>query len=162
MMNLWGRELKEMLRHYAYAGGWWVCGESLPNDANSVTLDPQVKDERGLPVPHLNHRWSDNDRRLIQDGIRKATEILEAAGAWRVQAGPVSSAHPMGTVRMGDDPRRSVVNSYGQAHDIPNLFVTDTSLFPTGGGANITLTAMALTLRAADYIIQQAKAGHLN
>jgi choline dehydrogenase-like flavoprotein len=63
---------------------------------------------------------------------------------------------------MGEDPHRSVVNTYGQTHDIPNLFVTDTSVFPTGGGANITLTAMAIALRAADYIVQQAKAGYLN
>jgi choline dehydrogenase-like flavoprotein len=68
----------------------------------------------------------------------------------------------MGTVRMGNDPQTSVLNPYCQAHDIPNLFVTDTSVFPTGGGVNITLTAMAITLRAARYIIEQAKAGDLN
>jgi choline dehydrogenase-like flavoprotein len=99
---------------------------------------------------------------LIQHGSQKAKEILEAAGAWQVQTGPVSSAHPMGTVRMGNDPQTSVVNSFCQSHDIPNLFVTDSSVFPTGGGANITLTAMAITLRASRYIIEQAKAGNLN
>jgi choline dehydrogenase-like flavoprotein len=113
-------------------------------------------------VAHLKHSWLDNDRHLIRHGIQKATEALEAAGAWRVQAGPVSSAHPMGTVRMGKDPQKSVVNSYCQSHDIPNLFVTDTSVFPTGGGANVTLTAMAISLRAAGYLIEQARAGHLN
>jgi choline dehydrogenase-like flavoprotein len=162
MMNLWGAELKEMIRHYAFAGGWWVCGEGLPNDDNTVTLDPEVKDKHGLPVAHLKHCWTDNDRALIRHGIQKAGEILEAAGAWKVQAGPVSSAHPMGTVRMGYDPASSVVNSFGQSHDIPNLFVTDTSLFPTGGGANITLTAMAIALRASRYIIEQVKVGNLN
>lgn len=162
MMNLWGQDLKEMIRYYAYAGGWWVCGEGLPNDENSVTLDAQVTDDHGLPVAHLTHGWTDNDRNLIQHSLQKATETLEAAGAWRVEAGPISSAHPMGTVRMGNDPRTSVLNPYCQAHDIPNLFVTDTSVFPTGGGVNITLTAMAITLRAAQYIIEQAKAGNLN
>jgi choline dehydrogenase-like flavoprotein len=162
MTNLWGRDLKEMLRYYAQAGGWWVVGEGLPNDANTVSLDPGVKDRRGLPVAHLHHGWSDNDQRMIAHGRRKATELLEAAGAWRVQAGPVSSAHPMGTVRIGADPHTSVLNSYCQAHDIPNLFVTDTSIFPTGGGANITLTAMAVALRAAEHIIGQAKTGSLN
>jgi choline dehydrogenase-like flavoprotein len=156
MMNLWGVELKEMISHYAFAGGWWVCGEGLPNDDNSVTLDPEVKDKYGLPVAHLRHSWADNDRRLIQHGIQKAVETLEAAGAWRVQAGPVSSAHPMGTVRMGRDPQTSVINSFCQSHDIPNLFVTDTSVFPTGSGVNTTLTAMAIALRASRYIIQQA------
>lgn len=162
MMNLWGAELKEMIHYYAYAGGWWVCGEGLPNNDNRVTLDSQVKDKFGMLVAHLQHSWTDNDRHLIQHGIEKAREILEAAGAWRVQAGPVSSAHPMGTVRMGNDPRSSVVSSYCQSHDIPNLFVTDTSVFPTGGGANVTLTAMAVTLRASRYIIEQAKAGSFN
>ncbi len=162
MTNLWGQDLKEMIRYYARAGGWWVVGEGLANDANSVSLDPEVKDSHGLPVAHLRHGWADNDQRMITHGRQKAIELLEAAGAWRVQAGPVSSAHPMGTVRIGRDPRTSVLNSFCQAHDIPNLFVTDTSLFPTGGGANITLTAMAVTLRAADYIIGQTKTGSLN
>jgi choline dehydrogenase-like flavoprotein len=162
MMNLWGEELKEMIRYYAFAAGWWVCGEGLPNDDNSVALDPELKDKHGLPVAHLRHSWADNDQRLIQHGIQKATETLEAAGAWRVQAGPVSSAHPMGTVRMGHNPQSSVLNSYCQSHDIPNLFVTDTSVFPTGGGVNITLTAMAITLRATRHMIQEAKAGNLN
>jgi choline dehydrogenase-like flavoprotein len=162
MMNVWGADLKEMIRYYAYAGGWWVCGEGLPNDDNTVTLDPEVKDKHGLPVAHLKHSWADNDRALIQHGMQKARETLEAAGAWRVQAGPVSSAHPMGTVRIGQDLQTSVINSFCQSHDIPNLFVTDTSVFPSGGGANITLTAMAVTLRASRYIIEQAKLGNLN
>jgi choline dehydrogenase-like flavoprotein len=157
MMNLWGAELKEMISHYAFAGGWWVCGEGLPNDDNSVTLDPEAKDKYGLPVAHLRHSWADNDRRLIQHGVQKAGETLETAGAWRVQAGPVSSAHPMGTVRMGRDPQTSVINSHCQSHDIPNLFVADTSVFPTGSGVNTTLTAMTIALRASRYIIQQAK-----
>jgi choline dehydrogenase-like flavoprotein len=63
----------------------------------------------------------------------------------------------MGTVRMGRDPQTSVINSHCQSHDIPNLFVTDTSVFPTGSGVNTTLTAMAIALRASRYIIQQAK-----
>lgn len=162
MTNLWGAELKEMLHYYAYAGGWWVCGEGLPNEDNTVTLDPEIKDSYGLPVAHLKHSWGENDRRLIQHGIDKAKELLAAAGAWRRVAGPISSAHPMGTVRMGHDPQMSVINSYCQSHDIPNLFVADTSVLPTGGGTNITLTAMAVAHRASRYIIEQAKAGNLN
>ena len=137
------------------AGG--SAGRGLPNDNNSVTLDAEVKDKHGLPVAHLKHWWTDNDRRLIQHGSQKAKEILEAAGAWRVQAGPVSSAHPMGTVRMGNDPQTSVINPYCQSHDIPNLFVTDTSIFPTGGGANITLTAMAITCEPRTISLSRLK-----
>lgn len=162
MMNLWGKELKRMINYYSYAGGWWAVGEGLPNDDNYVRLDDDVRDERGLPVAHLHHAWTENDRRMIQHAIQKATDTLEAAGAWHVQAGPVSSAHPMGTVRMGDDPRRSVVNSYGQSHDIANLFVTDTSVFPSGGGANVTLTAMSIALRGAEYLLEQLRLGNLD
>jgi choline dehydrogenase-like flavoprotein len=162
MMNLWGAELKEMIRYYAYAGGWWAVGEGLPNDENSVTLDPEVKDQHGLRVAHLHHCWGENVRRMIQNATQTARDLLEAAGAWRVQPGPVSSAHPMGTVRMGNDPRTSVVNAYGQSHDVPNLFVTDTSVFPSGGGTNVTLTAMAITQRASEYLRAHLRRGDLN
>lgn len=161
MMNLWGQDLKEMINNYAYAGGWWAVGEGLPNDENTVTLDDTVKDARGLPVAHLHHSWHDNDKSMIQHAIQKATETLEAAGAWVVRAGPVSSAHPMGTVRMGDDSASSVISPYCQSHDIANLFVTDTSVFPSGGGVNITLTAMAITLRASEYMIEELRSGNL-
>ncbi len=160
--NIWGAELKDVIRHYAYAGGWWVCGEGLPDDDNTVTLDRQTKDRYGLPVAHLHHRWHENDLKLIRHGGQKAAEVLEAAGARKVKIGPVSSAHPMGTVRMGSDPKASVLNSFCQSHDIPNLFVTDTSIFPTGGGGNITLTAMAVTLRATDHLKEQLRLGNLN
>jgi choline dehydrogenase-like flavoprotein len=160
--NIWGAELKEVIRHYAYAGGWWVCGEGLPDDNNTVTLDDQTKDRYGLPVAHLHHRWHENDLKLIQHGGQKAAEVLEAAGAWKVKIGPVSSAHPMGSVRIGNDPKTSVLNSYCQSHDIPNLYVTDTSIFPTGGGGNITLTAMAVTLRASEHLKEQLRLKNLN
>ncbi len=160
--NIWGAELKEVIRNYAYAGGWWVVGEGLPDDNNSVTLDSVVKDKYGLPVAHLHHRWHENDLKLIKHGAQKAGEVLEASGAWKVKIGPVSSAHPMGTVRIGDNPKTSVLNSYCQSHDIPNLYITDTSIFPTSGGANITLTAMAVTLRASEHLLEQLRLGNLS
>ncbi len=160
--NIWGTELKDVIRHYAYAGGWWVCGEGLPNDNNTVTLDHETKDHYGLPVAHLHHQWHENDRKLIRHGGEKAAEVLEAAGAGKVKIGPVSSAHPMGTVRIGNDARTSVLNSYCQSHDIPNLYVTDTSIFPTGGGSNITLTAMTVTLRASEHLKEQLRLSNLN
>jgi choline dehydrogenase-like flavoprotein len=155
--NMWGAELKEIIQHYAYSAGWWACGEGLPDNDNTVTLHPEVKDANGLPVAHLHHRWAENDLKLIEHGGRKAKETLEAAGAWKVKIGPVSSAHPMGTVRIGRDQDSSVLNPYCQSHDIPNLFVTDTGVFPTGGGSNITLTAMAITLRASEHLIEQMR-----
>ena len=153
--NLWGAELKDVIKHYPYAAGWWVVGEGLPNENNSISLDSDVVDDRGLPVAHLKHEWLQNDLDMIAHGAQQAATVLEAAGAWKVKKGPVSSAHPMGTVRMGSDPATSVVNDHCQAHDIPNLYITDTSVFVTGGGANITLTAMAITLRASKQLISR-------
>ena len=86
---------------------------------------------------------------------------LEAAGATKVYVGKDMAAHPTGTVRMGDDPAKSVVSSFCQSHDIPNLFICDSSVFVTGGGTNQTLTAMAIASRSGDYMTKSATRGEL-
>jgi len=157
----WGRELKEMIEGYDHTAGWWICGESLPNDNNTVTLDPVVRDHRGLPVCRLVHEWSDNDKKAQQHAMKMGVATLEAAGARKTYVGVMMAAHPMGTVRMGLDARSSVVNTYGQTHDVPNLFVCDPSILPTGSPVNHTLTAMALASRAGDYMVERARRGEL-
>ena len=149
---IWGSALKEMISAYDHMLGWWVAGEGLPLDANTISLDPEVRDHRGLPVARLEHEWADNDRAAMQHGCGNAVAVLEAAGATKTYVGTTLSAHPMGTARMGASPSASVVNSCCQTHDIPNLFICDPSVFPTGGSANNTLTSMAITARAVDYI----------
>ena len=157
----WGPPLKEMIKAYDHTAGWWVTGESLPNDNNTITLDPDVKDHRGLPVVRSTHEWSDNDKRMMKHAAQNAVATLEAAGARKTYVGVTMSAHPMGTARMGSNPRKSVVNSYCQSHDIPNLFVCDPSVMVTGSGVNHTLTAMALTSRAGEYMVEAARRGDL-
>jgi len=157
----WGRDLKDMIKAYDHMLGWWVAGEGLPNDNNTITLDPEVKDHRGLPVARLTHEWVENDKKAMQHGARMAVETFEAAGAIKTYIGIVMSAHPMGTVRMGNSPNNSVVNPYCQSYDIPNLFICDPSVFPTGGAVNNTLTSMALSWRSAEYLITQARRGEL-
>ena len=94
---------------------------------------------------------------------QKSLEILEAAGAKTTWADPVSDArggaHSRGTCRMGNDPRKSVVDKYHRAHDVPNLFVVDGSSFVTGGRNHPALTIEALAFRAADHLIKEAKSG---
>jgi choline dehydrogenase-like flavoprotein len=141
--------------------GWWVCGESLPNDANIITLDAEVKDHRGLPVVRSTHEWADNDKKMMAHSTQNAVATLEAAGARKTYVGITMSAHPMGTARMGANPKRSVVNPYCQTHDIPNLFVCDPSVFVTGSGINHTLTAMAIASRAGEYMVKSIKRGDL-
>lgn len=158
---IYGSELKALLDEYSYTAAWWAHAEGLPIDNNRVTLDPEIKDARGLPVARLTYEWGDNDLRLVAAARDKAAEMMEASGAIKVRIGLNYGAHAMGSCRMGKDASQSVVNQYGQSHDIRNLFICDTSVFVTGSGVNPTLTAMAIASRSADYIGEAAKKGEL-
>lgn len=158
---IFGHELKRFLSDYPHTASWWVHGEGLPSAANAVTLDPTVKDHRGLPVARLTYAWTDNDRALVHAGKEQAAAMLTASGAYEIRIGAQYAAHAMGGCRMGRDPQHSVTNSTGQTHDIRNLFICDTSLFPTSAGVNPTLTAMALADRSAQAIIDLARKGEL-
>ena len=135
-----------------------ICGmvaicEDLPEEHNTVTLDPRLKDPDGIPAPKLTYTLSDNSRHMLEFSIERAREVLEAAGATDVQSGyPIVGGgwHLMGTARMGTDPERSVVNEWGRSHDVKNLFVVDGSLFVTSAGVNPTRTIQALALYVAD------------
>jgi len=153
--TFWGGELKDMIKAYSYSAGWWILGEGLPDEDNTVTLDPKVKDHRDLPVGRCTYRWLENDEKSMDHAKRTAVSLLEAAGAKKTYVGATLAACPSGTTRMGANPKTSVVNPYCQSHDIPNLFIGDTSVFPTGGGVAGTLTAMAVASRAGEYITDE-------
>ena len=139
------------------AGMVAIC-EDLPEEHNTVTLDPKLKDANGIPAPKIDYRLSENSRLMLKHSMDRGTEILEAAGARDVVAeGPLPNAgwHLMGTARMGTDPARSVVNEWGRSHDVKNLFVVDGSIFVTSGGVNPTATIQALALYIADSIKQR-------
>jgi len=155
----YGLEFKRILHDYAYTAAWWAHAEGLPADDNSVSLDPEQKDSRGLPVARVTYEWGDNDVRLAGAARDKAAEMMAASGAAKVYIGLNYGAHAMGSCRMGSDPKSSVVNSYGQSHDVPNLFIADTSVFVTSAGVNPTLTAMALARRSAEYMVANARSG---
>ncbi|WP_019423181.1 GMC family oxidoreductase [Paenibacillus sp. OSY-SE] len=152
---LWGKRLREEMLDYNYYARATMVGEVLPNPDNRVSL-AEEKDEYGLPRAKVTFSYGENDRKLIDHAVVTMSSILEAAGG-HVRFVVPDTAHLMGGCRMGNDARSSVVNSYGQSHDIPNLFVCDASIFVTSGGANPTNTVMALALRTADYIKEQAK-----
>jgi choline dehydrogenase-like flavoprotein len=158
---MFGTELKDFLYDYSHTAAWWAHAEGLPCDDNAVTLDPEVRDARGLPVARVTYSWTDNDRALAGAARDTAVAMMHASGARKVRVGLNYGAHAMGGCRMGDDPRTSVVNSFGQAHDVRNLFVCDTSVFVTSSGVNPTLTALALASRSADSIVAAAKRGEL-
>lgn len=149
--------------HDAFAGRFGhvvnmgLMGEDLPEMVNEVTLDPTLTDSDGIPAPLVRYRLSENSLRMMEYAAKKATEALEAAGARQVFIrNPLKQSgwHLLGTCRMGDDPATSVVDRWGRAHDVPNLFIVDGSLMVTSAAVNPTSTIQALALRTADYIKQ--------
>ncbi len=142
---------------YGRMGYLGVMGEDLPETTNEVVLDPHLTDAHGLPAPLVRYRLSENSQRLLAHGVARASEALRAAGATAiVAANPLrpSGWHLLGTCRMGDNPRTSVVDGWGRAHDVGNLFIVDGSIFVTSAVGNPTTTIQALALRTADHLIR--------
>jgi choline dehydrogenase-like flavoprotein len=149
----WGRDFTRFIERYAHLSGIWMNGEDLPCAGNRVTLHPTEKDANGLPIPNIHVDEHPNDVAMRGHFYSRAEAVLRAAGATDVMRGnPLPSSHNMGTCRMSARPDDGVTNSYGQAHEIPNLFVSDGSLFPTSTAENPTQTIVALALRQAEYI----------
>jgi choline dehydrogenase-like flavoprotein len=157
------KQVRELQPGFVHFGAW---GKVLAEPQNRVTVDPHQLDAFGIPVPVLHFRFGDNDRALWKDMAQKAHEILETAKAKVIvntTSEPVGfGSHEAGTVRMGKDPRTSVLNSYCQAHDVKNLFVVGGSSFTTYPEKNPTLTIMALAVRTARYITREVRNGNLS
>jgi choline dehydrogenase-like flavoprotein len=130
------------------------AGDNLPNPDNRLVLS-EATDRFGLPMAAVTHAFGADDLLALEDGSQQGEEVFRAGGATEVWLGAPATMHIMGGVRMGDDPTTSVTNSFGQTHDLPNLFVAGTSLFPTAGAVNPTFTVHALALRSAEYIAQE-------
>lgn len=151
---LWGSALRETMLNYNYYGRVTMVGEVLPYAGNRVTLSNE-KDPFGLPRAHVSFSYGDNDLKLINHAVDQMSAILRAASG-KVEHVVSDTAHLMGGCRMGQNAQDSVVNSYGQSHDVPNLFICDASVFVTSSGVNPTNTVMAIAARTADYIIDKA------
>jgi choline dehydrogenase-like flavoprotein len=136
---------------------------SLPLESNTITLDPEVKDAWGLPAMRVTYKNHPDDLKNMAFFSDRALELLDAAGAqkkWAIEPQEITaSVHLMGTCRMGNDPKASVVDKYHRAHDVPNLFIVDGSSFVTSGRNQPTCTIQALAYRASDYIARMAKSG---
>jgi choline dehydrogenase-like flavoprotein len=135
----------------------------LALETNNITLDPEVKDAWGLPAMRVTYKDHPDDLKTRRFFVERGLELLDAAGAVKKWGTPVreltSSGHLMGTCRMGDDPRSSVVDKFHRAHDVPNLFIVDGSSLVTSGRNHPTATIQALAYRAADHMIRMAKSG---
>ena len=149
----WGSQGQEQLREmFGHSFRILVMGEDLPDPNNRVMLTEQM-DTDGLPGVKIEYALSDNSRRQLDFGLDRAEEALTAAGAVRIDRTPLAPTtgwHLLGTARMGDDPRTSVVDAHGRCHTTPNVIVADGSLFPTVGAVNPGSTIGALALKLAD------------
>lgn len=141
-------------------------GECLSNHNNFVELDKEKVDAWGVPTLKIHCSWSANELALRKDMGISAAEMLAAVGGKDIETvqgddPPGFTIHEMGTARMGRDPKTSVLNSFNQAHDIKNLFITDGAAMVSSSCVNPSLTYMALTARACDYAVEQMKRGEL-
>jgi choline dehydrogenase-like flavoprotein len=158
----WGRDYAADLEQYENMAGLWIVGEDMPQSSNRVTLHETGKDEFGAPIPHVHYDDHKNDLAMRTHAYEQASALYQSVGAVRtIRTPPYPSTHNLGTARMSTDPERGVVNQWGEAHEMANLYVSDGSVFPTGAAENPTLTIVALALRQADRIEQRMKAGEL-
>ncbi|MFC3094188.1 GMC family oxidoreductase [Alteromonas sediminis] len=142
----------------------YAQGEMLPRYENMVSLHQTKKDAWGIPQLHIECEWSDNERLMMADAVSEFEKMFTKIGMTDIftasnpdSAPPGSAIHEVGTVRMGNDPKESVLNGFNQSHDIPNLFVTDGASYCSSATVNPSLTFMALTARAADYAVNEVK-----
>jgi choline dehydrogenase-like flavoprotein len=161
-----GQKFKEQVRFLQPGFVGMDCyAKALARPENRVTVDPNRCDPYGIPLPVVHFRFCENDVALWKEMREKAREILENAGCRAIfeDSGRPSgfSSHEVGTVRMGSNPRTSVLNGHNQAHDVRNLFVVDGSSFTTYCEKNPTLTIMALAVRAAEYMTNQVRKRNL-
>lgn len=162
-----GQSFKARVRHlYPSRIGIGAFGEVLARPENRVDLDPAVKDAWGIPALRFDYRFGENERAMAKDMAETAEEMLHAAGCEdiRVTRDYLTegwSIHELGTARMGADPKTSVTNSFGQTHDVKNLFVVDGSIFVSAGCQNPTWTILALAWRASEYLVEEARRGNL-
>jgi choline dehydrogenase-like flavoprotein len=182
----YGSALKKSVRSsYGHTIGFSGRGEMIPNEDTYCEIDPSVVDKWGIPVLKFHFKWSDYEIKMAEDMRQTFRSIIEAGGGTVAEPakrtdtatknGDVktqgqtpsgisvggSIIHELGTVRMGEDPKTSALNKYSQAHDVKNLFVTDGAAFVTQPDKNPTLTIVALSWRASEYLIDQAKKGDI-
>jgi choline dehydrogenase-like flavoprotein len=151
-------------------GGWQVYmylqGETIPKESNHVRLSKDQKDQWGIPLLITSVEYDDNDERMIQDFLSQSAEMLERSGCTNIEKhenkqAPGLDIHEMGGVRMGKDPKTSLLNQWNQLHLCKNVFVTDGACMTSTGNQSPSILYMALTARAANYAVDEIRKGNL-
>jgi choline dehydrogenase-like flavoprotein len=153
----WGREYADHMEHYSHMAGIFVTGEDPPQATNRIVLHPEKTDQYGLPVPVLEYAMHENSLAMQRHANERSEALYGSLGGKLLAKtdGVGVACHNMGVARMSDDPADGVTNRWGQTHDIPNLFVSDGSVFTSSAAANPTLTIVSLAIRQADHIAER-------
>jgi choline dehydrogenase-like flavoprotein len=155
MINGWGEETADFLENYTNLAGMFIVGEDPPEATNRIRFHNAEKDDYGLPVPILDYEPHPNTVAMNDHAIAMSKVVFDSLGSRRfIATGGGRGCHNMGVARMSAEPRDGVTDRWGRTHDIPNLFVSDGSAFPSSGAGNPTLTIVALAIRQADHIAE--------
>ena len=158
----WGPDFTELLDAYQRTAGMWIVGEDMPQETNRITLNTALLDQWGLPAPDVHFDDHPNDVAMRLHGYGRADLLSAAVGATGTHhTPPYPAPHHLGTCRMRPEAVDGVVDRFGQAHDVPRLFISDGSVMTTGAAANPTLTIVALAIRQAEYIADELGRGTL-
>ncbi len=172
MQGSYGKRFKEDARRY-YGSMVYLAGrgEMIPNDNSYCEIDPEVKDEYGIPVLRFKFKWSDHETRQAAHMHQTFKELIENMGGKVIGTAQTDGSkaiypggaiiHEVGTTCMGDDPKNTVLNQYCQAWDVKNLFVTDGGPFVSNADKNPTLSIMAIAWRACDYLLNEMRQGNI-
>jgi len=161
-----GATLKKQLLETKETSVWNVnshmMGETIPKVSNQVTLDKEKVDSWGIPLLNINVEYDENDEKMIEDFFEQFTVMFKKAGFVNIKTNdskrrPGNDIHEMGGVRMGKDPKTSLLNEWNQLHQCKNVFVTDGACMTSTSTQNPSLTFMAITARAANYAVEQMK-----
>jgi choline dehydrogenase-like flavoprotein len=169
----YGKKLKDDYRRlYGASIGFSGRGEQIPSDDCYCEIDPNVVDRWGIPVLRFHWKWTDHEVNQVKHMQETFRALIAEMGGQVFSPMPTRERgygiapggriiHELGGARMGNDPKTSVLNKFGQAHDVKNLFIADGAPFVTQADKNPTWTILALAWRTADYIAEQRKAGAL-
>lgn len=151
-------------------GNWGVSmmmqGETIPKETNRVSLSKDKKDAWGMPLLTIDVAYDDNDEKSMKDFMNQGAEMLDKAGCTNISSrdskqAPGLDIHELGGVRMGKDPKSSLLNKWNQLHACSNVFVTDGACMTSTGTQNPSITFMALTARAVNHAVEELKKGNL-
>jgi choline dehydrogenase-like flavoprotein len=164
---------QKCLESYGTLIGFSGRGEMVPNDETYCEIDPDAADEWGIPVLRFHFKWGSNEIKMAKDMQETFKAIVKEAGGtyltktettgefpYKISVGG-TILHELGTVRMGASPRTSALNGFCQSHEVKNLFVTDGACFVTNPDKNPTLTIMALSWRASEFLLEEARRGNV-